>query len=598
MKSTLLRSFGPAVVIALAVTTAGAATKMQPGDQSRWSLDFRVRLEQNAAPSVEVHLTGDWVSTVSSVRPGEYDAQLQIADLRFTGDPVKSAPAASLENLQQRLVRPFWATYRADGGLLAIHFYRDVSPSDQNLLQMIATELQLVQPDSAQPSWTTQERDAAGEYVALYVMPQPDRIMKRKLKYLYTDGVAGAPVDTVQVTLDDSGVTFSLGPDGRIQSADGTTRMHMELSLDHSGQLAAVTEIHIGNLRSVRAPELIGSLVHAVPNVTSSSIVTHKPDPAEAQAQADDRLLKDHTTEALLTAAFAKDAGDTALPDRLVALFRRRPAAASAAVALLSKNGAQRRLTDALGIACSGAAIAALSTLAHDTSLSENLRVDAIIAFVQMQHPTVEAMRIPADLMDDSNFTIQSAARMMSGALARAGRSAHSAEADTIDNSLICRYRNAEDIRQVIELLGALGNSAGPLVVPVIEEALRDLRAPVRAAAARALRLAPGSEVDRLLASVMDADSSPAARSDAIFAARFRHPLSTTLADAVLLTATSDSVDYVRSDAIALIRQNPAASPSIPETLARVADHDTNAGIRRQAREALASIHSVPSPER
>ncbi len=600
MISTTLRSFGLAVVAALAAAAASplaaaAAPLMHPGDQSRWSLDFRVRLEQHAAPPIEVHLMGDWVSTIAAARPGEYDAQLQIADVRFTGDAAKSAPAASLEDLRLRLSRPFWATYRADGGLLAIHFFRNVSPADRNLLQMVATELQLVQPDSARPSWTAQERDGAGEYVALYVAPQPDRIMKRKLKYVYTDGVAGAPAGTVRVAIDQSDVTFSLAPNGGVQAVDGTSRMHMELSLDNASQLAVVTEIHVSNLRTVRAPDLIGSLAHALPNVTSSPIVTHKPDPAEVRAHADDRLLEGYVTESLLTDAFAKGTVDTALPDRLAALFRRRPKAASVAVALLSKNGPQKRLTDALGGAGTPAAIAALATLARDPALAENLRVDAITAFVQMQHPTPEAMRVPAALMGDSNPAVQSAARMMSGALARAGRSAHPAEADAIDASLIALYRNASETRQAGELLGALGNSAGPSVVPVIEEALRDSRVPIRAAAARALRLAPGPAIDRLLAKVIASDRDPVVRADAIFAARFRRPLPAPLADALLKAATADTIDYVRSNAVALLRQNPAASPRIPETLVSIADHDTNPGIRRQASEALASIRAAAS---
>jgi hypothetical protein len=84
-----------------------------------------------------------------AVRAHEYDAQLQLADLQFTGDAVKDLPNASLTGLQYRLSRPFWATYRNDGGLLSIHFFRDMSASDRNLLQMIATELQLVQPEAS-----------------------------------------------------------------------------------------------------------------------------------------------------------------------------------------------------------------------------------------------------------------------------------------------------------------------------------------------------------------------------------------------------------------------------------------------------------------
>jgi len=591
--TSLMRKLAGLVVAALMATTtlaAAARSEIQTGDQSRWSLAFRMCLEQNAGPPVEVRLTGNLVSTVVATRSAEYDAQLQVDHVSFTGDAVKSAAAVSLEELRLRLSRRFWATYRSDGGLLAIHFYSDVSPSDRNLLQMIATELQLVRPDSARPSWTAQERDGAGEYVALYAMPQPHHVIKRKLKYVYTDGVADGPAESVHVAIEQSSVTFLLSSDGRVQAADGTSRMRMELSLDRSGELVAVTEIHVVNLRSTRAPELIGSLARALPSVTSSSIVTHRLDPAEAQALADDRLIEGHTIESLLTAAFAKDTDDSSLPGRLIALFRRRPDAASAAVALLTKNGAQRRLTNALGSAGSLAAIAALRRLSDDSTLPDDLRADAVIAFVQMQNPTAEVMRIPYELISDSSPLIRSAARMISGALARAGRSAYPTEAGAIDASLSALYRNASEAPQRIELLGALGNSAGPSVVPIIEEALRDPLVPIRAAATRALRLAPGSEVDRLLANVITSDHDASVRASAIFAARFRRPLPTPLADALLLTARTDAIDYVRSDAVAVLRANPTASPSIRKTLALIAGSDTNAGIRRQASQALASL--------
>src|ERR1700722_4536875 len=192
MIRTMIRLF--AFAVATTLVAAAATSQIQPGDQSLWSLDFQSRMDQHSAPPIAIHMTGGWTSTVTAVRVGEYDAQLQLADVQFAGDAVSSAPSASLARLRARLSRPFWATYRNDGGLLAVHFFRDQSPSDRNLLQMIATELQLVRPDSARANWTAQERDGAGEYSALYLRPRPDRILKRKLKYIYTDGVAGAPV--------------------------------------------------------------------------------------------------------------------------------------------------------------------------------------------------------------------------------------------------------------------------------------------------------------------------------------------------------------------------------------------------------------------
>jgi len=593
MIRTLAASFGLAVATTL--VAAAASPTVQPGDQSRWSLDFRASMEQSSSRPIEVHISGAWTSTISAVRANDYDARLQLAKIQFSGGALKDTPATALKDLQSRLSRPFWATYRNDGGLLSVHFYRDMSASDRNLLQMIATELQLVQPDIARQSWTAQERDGAGEYSALYLAQQPNRMVKRKLKYLYTDGMAGVPANALQISIEQSDITFSLTSDHRLQSADGEDRERMSLSQDKSQQLAAVTEFHAADLQTGSAPELAGSLAREHANVVDLPIVTQKPDAAMARAEADDRLLTDLRTDAILDAAFAKDPGPVASPDRLTALFRSRPEAASSAVALLIKNGPNKSVTHALGAAGSLSASAALAELAHNATLPQDLRVDALLAFVQLQHPAAEVMGIPSDLVDDVNPAVQSAARMISGALARAGRAEHPPEADAIDASLIALYRNARDPREKTELLGALGNSAGPAATQIVDETLDSAAAPVRAAAARALRLAPGSAVDRRLAQVIVEDSDPAVRADAIFATRFRHPLASTLADALLTAASADQVTYVRSDALAVLRQNTGASPRIRPTLERIAQSDPDAGIRRQAKEALAGLSAQAS---
>jgi hypothetical protein len=76
---------------------------------------------------------------------------------------------------------------------------------------------------------------------------------------------------------------------------------------------------------------------------------------------------------------------------------------------------------------------------------------------------------------------------------------------------------------------------------------------------------------------------------------RFRHPLPSPLADALLHAASADQTIYVRSDALAVLRQNLTASPRIPETLARIAESDVDSGIRRQASDALAALSNSAS---
>jgi HEAT repeat protein len=282
--------------------------------------------------------------------------------------------------------------------------------------------------------------------------------------------------------------------------------------------------------------------------------------------------------------------GDHTLPGRLAALFRERPEAAVDAVALLRKSGPHKAITDGLGAASSPAALAALGSLTLDRALPTAVRVDALTALVLVQHPTPEGMRIPVALVEDGDKEIRSVARLISGAVARTGRTQNQAEAEAIDKVLIERYRKAREVTELSDLVAALGNSGGPEALPVIEEALGDARPTLRAAAVRALRLAPGAEIDRLLSAAITSDPEPSVRSDAIFAVGFRRPLGSQLGEALLRAVKSDPADYVRSSAITLLRRNPDASTRLAETLAWVAENDAQAGNRRLAREALASL--------
>jgi HEAT repeat protein len=585
-----------AMMAAILITpSAATATVAAEGTQRRWSIDFRVRLDQpqGEAP-IQIRITGDWMTTVTAVRSGEYDAQLQLSNVRTTGEGIPHIPEGAAAKLQQRLERPFWATYRDDGELLSIHFYKDVDPGDRNLLQMIATETQLVHVDPSRPAWTVLERDGAGSYLAVYNWVAPDVVSKRKLKYIATDGVSGAPAGALQLAVHQSELRFSIDADRQIVTLQGIDKVRIGFEISPAAasgknQLESATEIHLTNLRQSRAPELIGSLARARDEVVTSPIVTHNPDPQQLRSQTDDSLLQGHTTESLLQAAVS-NSSDRMLPTRLAALFRRRPEAVRQASAMLRKDGPHRRITDALGKAGSPEAIEALGALARDHAATRSLRIDALTALVLVPSPTLEAMFIPTGVIDDADAEVRSTARFISGALARSSRTEFRAEAEDIDAQLIACYRKATDIGDLSTLIEALGNSVGPTAVPVIEEAMRDARPVLRAAAARSLRLAPGSEIDRVLATAISSDKDPRVRADAIFAASFRRPLASELGEALVHAAKSDDADYVRSAAVSLLRRNPNVSPGVTQTLAWVADNDAKPGIRRLAKEALASM--------
>lgn len=160
-------------------------------------------------------------------------------------------------------------------------------------------------------------------------------------------------------------------------------------------------------------------------------------------------------------------------------------------------------------------------------------------------------------------------------------------EADAIDAALIERYWKVQEINELSNLLSALGNSVGRLVPPAIEKALHDSQIPVRAAAARALRLADAPEVDSLLAPAITDDSDSQVRAAATFVTIFRRR-NDPLVEARMQAAKTDSAEYVRSDAIAQLRAPPTRFRGLPETLAWIAEHEAKPGIWRLAGESQA----------
>ncbi len=576
----------------LAVTICGAhlvraAAPIAPGEQRRWALEFRARLEQGAGRPIEFDLSGDWISTVSAVRPDEYDVMLQVANARVSGG--QNVPVSQSEQLRHGLERPFWGTYRRDGSLVTVHFYKDTDPGDRNLLQMVATESQFVIAPADRQSWTVLERDGAGQYQAVYRRDSANAVIKHKLNYTETNE-AGKATSAVHTAIDQSEIRFTLDRDGGVATLDASNRVRLAVSSGSSGQLTAVTETHLAGLRTGQAPETIGSLTRAMREVVSSPVRTHETDPETVRARLDGQLLEGRTTESVLSAALpwaAKAGEDQLVGERLAALFRHRPETSAAALDLLRKTGANKRITDALGAAGSPTAVGVLAVIASDRALSRPLRIDALTAFIVMQHPSVEAMRAPAALLDDDDASVASAARITSGALARAGREAHAEEAGKIDAALVMRYPKARDTKELGDLLAALGNSAGASAVPVIESALGDPREAVRSAAVGALRLADGPEIDGLLATAIAKDRDPEVRASAIFAAGFHHPMGSKLVASLVQSAKTDPAEHVRVAAVNLLVKNAKAVPDLAGTLTWVAQHDPKPGVQRLAQQAL-----------
>jgi hypothetical protein len=572
--------------ILLLPLTAVAATPVV-GQQCRWTLSFRAELQQQGSRRTAVALNGEWRRTVVAVRPDAYDAQVQLTSVTFEDPAGRQVDPKELAALQERLAKPFWITSTAHGALRAIHFAKEVSPSDRNLLQMIATGEQFVQADGVHAVWTSLEHDGAGAYLAVYQRTGPARYRKKKLKYTEA-GTGQAGSQSFAIGIEQSEAEFAFTPEGVLAELNGVEQVRLSLPGAQGESLGTRIEVHLRGLRTIVDRSLAATL--AMPaSVEHLPITTHQPDAAAAEEQIDRELLAGQTTEAIFSAAERNERGAA---DRLAAAFRRRPESVPLAAARLTGGPGSRTIASGLARAGTPAATRALAGLADDASRLPASRVGALVALAGLRQPAIDAMRIPVALIDDRNPDVREAARLASGALARAGRLEHPAESDAIEGVLAARVDKAATTEEKLGWLAALGNSAGPQSARRLMAALRDPRADVRAAAARSLRLVPGPEVDGLLATTVARDAKAPVRGAALFAIGFRSPLSPTLWGAVLRAAKDDAADWVRNRAIALMRDDASRPPEAQATLEWVAEHDRADAIRLFARESLEVIRS------
>jgi hypothetical protein len=582
-----------ATVLSLAVAVFPQVAACVPpavGQQYRWKTSFRAELEgDKGTKSGAASLRGEWTETVVAVRRDGYDVRYELANVRIDPTGGRRVTATDLRLAQERLQKPFWVSCGLDGSLQTIHFLKEVSAEDRNLLQAIATESQFVQPDSTRADWTSRELDGGGSYLARYQRQDNAHVRKKKIKYLGTGSTD--PNQALRLVVEESEVEFGFATDGAISTVDGVQRISMSIPGVKGNSLTARFEIHLSDLHGSSTSVTAGNLGIAA-GVDNLPITTHESDRKISQTEFDTQLLSGKSNEQILSAAAR---GDAVAERTLAAMFRRRPESIPTAAGGIADDTAGQTIASALAEAGTDQSFKALSRVVHDESRTIPIRIRTMMAIEGIRKPNLDVMRSPSDLLDDHDPQIRIAARLASGALARAGRESHSQESDEIESDLVARFTHARTVEEKKEFLAALGNSAGPRARGTFIDVLRDEREDFRTAAARGLRLIPGDAIDALLASTAKDDASAKVRGSALFAISFRLPLSNTVWDAVLNAARSDSSESVRNRAISLLRNDASNRPETENTLQWVAEHDPVDALRRVARDSLTEMRSRQS---
>jgi HEAT repeat protein len=267
--------------------------------------------------------------------------------------------------------------------------------------------------------------------------------------------------------------------------------------------------------------------------------------------------VQDERIDDLLAALIAGREGD-GLPARLETVLGRDQDAVRAAAAFVHGGRATKVIIDALAGAGTPAAQDALCGLARDAHLPTHARAEAVASLGLIKHPTAPTMNEVAELIRARDQNLKAPALFLAGSVARAGRAEHPAQAAAIEHLVLAEAARARGTDDTLDTLAALGNLGSAAALPRLRAALAASDSRLRAAAARALRLVPDAEADRLLATTLRRDSDPTVRAAAVFAAGFRKL--DLLADALAEAAQSDPVDFVRAGASTLLARPRSSS--------------------------------------
>ena len=289
------------------------------------------------------------------------------------------------------------------------------------------------------------------------------------------------------------------------------------------------------------------------------------PRAAEPPPHAASATPRDEQIDDLLAAVATGHEGD-GLPARIEGALRRDDAAVPAALAFVRGDRSTKVIIDALAVAGTPAAQDALCALARDGRLPAHVRAETVASLGLVKHPTAATMNVVTDLIRVRDQDLLPPALFLAGTVARAGRAEHADAAAGLEKIVLAESARARTTDEQLESLAALGNLGSTAVLPRLRTALTADDPRLRAAAARALRLIPDAEADRLIAATLRHDRDSTVRAAALFAAGFRklEPLSGALKE----TAQNDPVEYVRTGAVTLLAHNrqPAARTAIGDT--------------------------------
>jgi HEAT repeat protein len=563
-----------------------------PGSTEPLSEDLRLAL--GASFSVTV-LRADAYSVLAEVQLGE--PRLDLGSL----DP------AERERLQQALLAPFYLMMEPSGRLRGLRLARGTQPVLRGFLKAVAASLQYARAPG--PSWTQDEVDATGEYQARYQLAvDGTRCDKSRLRYTRVAAVQGLlPIESLGGVGGELHVTYTLARTddeaARVEALQGTDTLTVDAG-PGMPRISSESQTALRLLRTAPAGDLTEALQRAEgPGYEPSLLGVSDVDPDSAR-RADERTVQGARFEDLLAALRGLPPGDdgqerASLHMRLSALMRLDAKAARKAQQVIAQ-GAElplaRTLVGALGGAGTGPAQEALVQVGESTSLSAEVRMNAVAALGLADQPEEASAVALQRLARDPDADVRSTALLAMGNAALAQRrQGQAGEAEQAIDEILARLQAAQTEDEQTLCLEALGNSGDARALPALQSALRAPSVAVRKAATHALRFIPSDgssgSVDQILTEVLLHDGAAEVRKAALFAVSFRSLL--LYLPALQRLVLSDGDAEVRRETVYLLGKalgsaGTQIAPGVLSTLRQVAERDKDPNVRQAAQDLIA----------
>jgi hypothetical protein len=481
-----------AAAAALPATAVGARPAAAEARRSRYRLSWEQHAFAGGREQAAVILDGLWTTTERAGAP----SSAQLAATRIVG---RGAAAPSAADLAAPV-----ALGATDGVLDAMGFDAETPRAARALLTSLATALQ--HTDRPGPSWSVEEEDVLGRYVASYTRAAGGRVVRTRDRYTHLRGGAGltaerapglSPVERSELRFDADGLA----------SAHVTVRHAFSLGEGMPAvELTLVATLEREDVATVALPPAAGPDLSPLSDHADRAGITRLRDEARVAGAKAPELLAEARRVAHLDARPADGQRHRSVIVKRLAALARLDGGAAAAIA----EGIRREPADLAAVSLLAGSLASANAPAATNALA-GLLDDALPA--DTRGAVLVNLGLARVATGESVAALTSALDAPQGATAalalgtQAGKLGEDGAGTEAVDQLLARLAAATSDDERGLYLEALANTGSRQALPALQAALQDPSFALARLGAYGLRFIPGDDVDDLLLALLQGGS-------------------------------------------------------------------------------------------